>query len=144
MDLVLLREALSTIHLSEARQDKELNNETFEVGFEGQEPLYIKGLNDVFNTLEDRLGYEISDEEYDQIISRLLKSERVTDEDETFYIERSLQNSEEEINDLDIYNQRMAAGMADKLFFLDKVPDVNTIVDFGCADGELLRLIPDT
>jgi SAM-dependent methyltransferase len=50
----------------------------------------------------------------------------------------------EKINDMNIYNKRMAAGMADKLFFLNEVRDIDTIVDFGCANGELLRLMPDT
>lgn len=50
----------------------------------------------------------------------------------------------EKINDMNVYNKRMAAGMADKLFFLNEVHDINTIVDFGCANGELLRLMPDT
>lgn len=38
------------------------------------------------------------------------------------------------------YNARMELSMLDKLFFLDKVsPDL--IVDFGCANGALLRAI---
>ena len=49
----------------------------------------------------------------------------------------------EKINDLHIYNKRMAAGMEDKLFFVNLIPDIDTIVDFGCANGELLRLTPD-
>lgn len=50
----------------------------------------------------------------------------------------------EKINDMNVYNKRMAAGMADKLFFLNEVSNIDTIVDFGCANGELLRLMPDT
>ena len=46
------------------------------------------------------------------------------------------------INNIDIYNERMSAGMADKLWFIDKI-DCNTIVDFGCADGALLKCIAD-
>ncbi len=49
----------------------------------------------------------------------------------------------EKISDLNIYNKRMSAGMADKLFFVDLVNDIGTIVDFGCANGELLRLVPE-
>lgn len=38
------------------------------------------------------------------------------------------------------YNERMELSMLDKLFFLDKIsPDL--IVDFGCANGALLRSI---
>lgn len=47
-----------------------------------------------------------------------------------------------EINDLQIYNQRMAAGMEDKMWFVHMVcSDVRVIVDYGCADGTLLSLI---
>ena len=44
------------------------------------------------------------------------------------------------LNNINIYNERMAAGMEDKLWFLDKI-DCDTIVDFGCADGALLQHI---
>lgn len=44
------------------------------------------------------------------------------------------------IADYNKYNERMEAAMLDKLFFADKIqPDL--IVDFGCADGVLLRAI---
>ena len=47
-----------------------------------------------------------------------------------------------EINNIEIYNQRMAAGMEDKTWFVDKVcNDVRVVVDYGCADGTLLSLI---
>ncbi len=43
---------------------------------------------------------------------------------------------------LESYNQNMAKGLQDKLFFLDKLPfndgDEWLIVDFGCADGTLI------
>lgn len=46
------------------------------------------------------------------------------------------------IADLGIYLQRMQKSVLDKLFFLDKVFEpFDTIVDFGCADGELIRAI---
>lgn len=45
------------------------------------------------------------------------------------------------------YNAEMAKGMADKLFFLDRLPRGAALLDFGCADGHLLshvaRLRPD-
>jgi SAM-dependent methyltransferase len=45
------------------------------------------------------------------------------------------------------YNRRMAQSMVDKMFFMDKVFDVDVIVDFGCADGTMIqylsRLFPD-
>lgn len=45
-----------------------------------------------------------------------------------------------EIVDLTKYNALMAKSMMDKLFFVDKIePDV--IVDFGCANGVLLKHI---
>jgi hypothetical protein len=39
----------------------------------------------------------------------------------------------------DVYNERMAASMLDKVYFLDKVGDSDVFVDFGCADGTLFR-----
>lgn len=46
----------------------------------------------------------------------------------------------ESIKDYSLYNQRMGTTLFDKLFFIDKIePDL--IVDFGCADGLLLRTI---
>jgi SAM-dependent methyltransferase len=36
----------------------------------------------------------------------------------------------------------MAAGMEDKLWFVNKI-DCDTIVDFGCADGALLKCLAD-
>lgn len=42
------------------------------------------------------------------------------------------------IKDYSVYNERMSLAMIDKLFFADKIsPDL--VVDFGCADGTLLR-----
>ena len=44
------------------------------------------------------------------------------------------------INNYDVYNKRMDKSFQDKLFFLDKIKDnVEAIVDFGCADGALIR-----
>lgn len=45
----------------------------------------------------------------------------------------------DEIKDLNIYNTRMAKSMIDKLFFLDMSVNLDGVLDFGCADGTLLR-----
>ena len=48
-------------------------------------------------------------------------------------------------NNLDSYNQNMAKGLVDKLFFVDKLPlrkyDEWIFVDFGCADGVLINAL---
>ena len=54
----------------------------------------------------------------------------------------------EKIKDYEIYNYRMKKSLLDKMFFLDKFFEpIDTIVDFGCADGELIdemkHLFPD-
>lgn len=42
--------------------------------------------------------------------------------------------------DIAAYNNRLRHSMADKLFFVDRIPhDVTVFADFGCADGHLLR-----
>ena len=43
-----------------------------------------------------------------------------------------------EINNLEVYTERMGKGLVDKLFFVDKI-DASLIVDFGCADGLLIE-----
>jgi hypothetical protein len=51
-----------------------------------------------------------------------------------------MSNEAPNITDYTDYNNRMQKSMMDKLFFVDKVePDV--IVDFGCADGALMKSI---
>lgn len=49
----------------------------------------------------------------------------------------------EKIANLDIYNDGMRKSMADKLFFTDLIKDdtIDTIVDYGCADGTLLSMV---
>lgn len=49
------------------------------------------------------------------------------------------------IKDLKLYNNQMSMSMKDKEFFLDLInqDDVDRIVDFGCANGELFKYIPD-
>ena len=44
------------------------------------------------------------------------------------------------ISDLDIYLTRMQRSILDKMFFMDKVFEpFRYILDFGCANGELIR-----
>ena len=44
------------------------------------------------------------------------------------------------INNYDVYNKRMDKSFQDKMFFLDKIKDnIEAVVDFGCADGALIR-----
>ena len=47
---------------------------------------------------------------------------------------------EQTISDISHYRTEMAKSMVDKLFFIDKI-DVQLIVDFGCADGTMLKFI---
>ena len=38
----------------------------------------------------------------------------------------------------DVYLKRMRVGMYDKCWWVDKLyPEVDTVIDFGCADGSL-------
>ena len=48
----------------------------------------------------------------------------------------------EKISDLNKYNERMARAIDDKLFFVDYLDGIDTIVDFGCADGAILEKLP--
>lgn len=50
----------------------------------------------------------------------------------------------EKIANLEKYNNDMAKSLGDKIFFLDyiKEEDIKSIVDFGCADGTLLKAMP--
>ena len=49
------------------------------------------------------------------------------------------------IADLNKYNTDMEKSMKDKTFFLDhiRVADIDAIVDFGCANGALLDVMPE-
>lgn len=41
-----------------------------------------------------------------------------------------------------VYNNRMQNTLQDKIWFLDEISnEINTIIDFGCADGELFKTI---
>lgn len=46
-----------------------------------------------------------------------------------------------EIENYDVYNDRMRRSMWDKAFFMDKIPGAELIVDYGCADGSLIRFL---
>lgn len=47
-----------------------------------------------------------------------------------------------EIANYDVYINHMSKSYQDKLFFLDKIKeDVDTIIDFGCADGTLIKYL---
>lgn len=45
-----------------------------------------------------------------------------------------------DLNDIEIYVQRMQKSFLDKMFFIDKIFEpIDSIVDFGCANGVLIR-----
>ncbi|MBE5779731.1 MAG: hypothetical protein E7331_10440 [Clostridiales bacterium] len=46
-----------------------------------------------------------------------------------------------DIQNYDIYNDRMRRSMWDKAFFMDKIPGATLLVDYGCADGSLIRFL---
>ena len=46
-----------------------------------------------------------------------------------------------QIEDYQVYNDRMRRSMWDKAFFMDKVPGAELILDYGCADGSLVRFL---
>ena len=46
-----------------------------------------------------------------------------------------------EIEDYAVYNDRMRRSMWDKAFFMDKIPGAEVLVDYGCADGSLIRFL---
>ena len=45
------------------------------------------------------------------------------------------------IENYSVYNDRMRRSMWDKAFFMDKVPGTELLVDYGCADGSLIRFL---
>ena len=42
---------------------------------------------------------------------------------------------------LDIYTSEMAKSVWDKAFFMDKIPGTKCVIDFGCADGAMMRFL---
>ena len=49
----------------------------------------------------------------------------------------------ESIKNYETYNEEMHKSLKDKLFFLDKIGEVENLVDYGCADGRLLKAVKD-
>ena len=48
----------------------------------------------------------------------------------------------EHIKDYAGYNSAMAKGLFDKIWWIDKLPtNIDTIIDFGCADGALFAFV---
>lgn len=46
----------------------------------------------------------------------------------------------DKVKDIEIYVQRMQKSFMDKMFFIDKIFEpVENIIDFGCANGILMR-----
>ena len=43
--------------------------------------------------------------------------------------------------DLDIYTTEMSKSVWDKAFFMDKIPGAKCVIDFGCADGAMIRFL---
>ena len=43
------------------------------------------------------------------------------------------------INDYNVYSSGMKKSIKDKLFFEGLVEHVDTVIDFGCADGQMLK-----
>lgn len=48
-----------------------------------------------------------------------------------------------EVKDYRVYLSGMAKSIKDKLFFEGLVENVNVVIDFGCADGQLLKQIQE-
>ena len=46
-----------------------------------------------------------------------------------------------DIGNYSVYNDRMRRSMWDKAFFMDKIPGTELLIDFGCADGSLIRFL---
>ena len=42
---------------------------------------------------------------------------------------------------LDVYTEEMAKSVWDKAFFMDKIPGAKCVIDFGCADGAMIRYL---
>ncbi len=47
-----------------------------------------------------------------------------------------------EIQNYEVYNERMNKTLQDKIWWIEQIPEqINTIIDFGCADGSLYKAI---
>ena len=48
------------------------------------------------------------------------------------------------IKNIEVYNAGMRKSMMDKIWWIDKIDDsINTVMDYGCADGALLSITHD-
>ena len=48
------------------------------------------------------------------------------------------------IHNIDTYIRGMSATLSDKMWWLDLIPDeIDTVIDYGCAQGDLAMLLPD-
>lgn len=48
------------------------------------------------------------------------------------------------IHNIDTYIKGMSATLSDKMWWLDLIPDeIDTVIDYGCAQGDLAMLLPD-
>ena len=48
------------------------------------------------------------------------------------------------IKNIEVYNAGMRKSMMDKIWWIDKIDDgINTVMDYGCADGALLSMTHD-
>lgn len=45
------------------------------------------------------------------------------------------------ITDYSLYRQEMSKGIEEKLFFLNHIPDIDVLFDYGCADGALIETL---
>lgn len=43
--------------------------------------------------------------------------------------------------DLNVYTSEMRKSVWDKAFFIDKIPGAKCVIDFGCADGAMIRML---
>ena len=41
----------------------------------------------------------------------------------------------------DIYTEEMSKSVWDKSFFMDKIIGAKLVIDFGCADGAMIRML---
>ena len=48
-----------------------------------------------------------------------------------------------DIENYQVYNDRMRRSMWDKAFYMDKIAGADTIIDYGCADGSLVRFLSE-
>lgn len=46
-----------------------------------------------------------------------------------------------DIENYEVYNDRMRRSMWDKAFFMDKIPGAEVLIDYGCADGSLIQFL---